>query len=670
MGKETETELQLASLPEGGLRLQFKGHTVVEHGESTPFATAIRMQKTYRARFGSVKIREKVERQVPLTRVEILEQGPDRAVLTVSADGVTLTLTAMVEQGALRVTLSATEGYAYRFRFPSTPEEAIFGGGEQYRKLNLKGERVVNFVSEHIKYRFVVEKAILPRCLYREKPLRHIGTYAPMPTYVSSRLYAIRFDVSCDGKAVFQKPMESTYVFNQCPRSFLYVAEDSFREINRRLNADLPVREQLPDWCYDGFILGVQSGIETVTEKAFRMLDQGAKVCGVWCQDWSGEKITKVGKQVYWNWSADNRLYPNLAEGITRLKERGVHFLGYINPYLLKDAEIYNYCKEKGWLITHSDGSVYHIMTTTFQAGMMDLTNPDMVDYLKHTLIQKNMLDLGMDGYMADFGEYLPVDCVLHDGNPALLHNEWPVLWAKINREAVEEYGNPDVMFFTRSAYSGAQSHTYIMWNGDQHTDFTKDYGLPCVMPATFNLGFSGLPVVHSDVGGFFTLGRLHRDAEVFVRWEEMCAFSPMMRSHETIRPWINAQYDSPGVAPYTVKLSRIHAKLKPYLQHCMEEAREGIPVMRPDFYHCNDYSRHSEDYAYFLGEDLFVAPVIQRGATARQLTLPEGNWIHLFSGQPYTGGPCTVAAPLGEPAVFYREDSSFAPVFEALIKE
>ncbi|MBR4422649.1 MAG: hypothetical protein IKS68_00340, partial [Mailhella sp.] len=36
----------------------------------------------------------------------------------------------------------------------------------------------------------------------------------------------------------------------------------------------------------------------------------------------------------------------------------------------------------------------------------------------------------------------LPTDCVLYSGeNAELVHNTWPALWAKLNREAVEESG-------------------------------------------------------------------------------------------------------------------------------------------------------------------------------------------------------------------------------------
>ena len=67
------------------------------------------------------------------------------------------------------------------------------------------------------------------------------------------------------------------------------------------------------------------------------------------------------------------------------------------------------------------------------------------------------MIELGLSGWMADFAEYLPVDAMFSDGRSGLdLHNEYPVLWAKMNREAVEEAGRlGDVMFFMRAGGTG-----------------------------------------------------------------------------------------------------------------------------------------------------------------------------------------------------------------------
>lgn len=147
-----------------------------------------------------------------------------------------------------------------------------------------------------------------------------------------------------------------------------------------------------------------------------------------------------------------------------------------------------------------------------------------------------------------------------------------------------------------------------------------------------------------------------------------MCCFSPLLRSHESIRPWANTQFDSPKVMEHTVRLSRIHAALAPYLNQCCAQAASGLPAMRPDFWPQDDYNCHKEDYAYFLGDELFVSPVIQSGQRQSCIQLPPGNWVHLWSEGEYAGGfGCCVKAPLGQIPVFYKKDGQWSALFKAL---
>lgn len=564
----------------GTWTLEADGAVLLEHRPDRPFATLIRREKQYTASRGTVKTTVVESGRYPLARAEAAEDG-----VVLCGSGLSLRVSIAERAGGAALSFSGADGWACEFSLPAEAGEGVFGGGEQYRKVNLRGERVVNFVSEHIKASTIAEKMLLPRSLYREKGHSDIGSYAPMPVFVTDRGRLILFDTDADGVSDFGAE-QYTFTFDACPAGLTLLRGDGFPALSRLLAEQIPNRQYLPDWCHDGMILGVQGGTQVMLDKVNAMLDAGAKVCGVWCQDWSGENRTVMGKQVWWNWEADETLYPDLKDAIQTLNERGVRFLAYLNPYLVKDGRLYNACKERGWLITRADGSVYHIKSTTFNAGMLDLTNPDAARFIKDELIKKNLLDLGVSGWMADFGEYLPVDCVLHDGDPARLHNRWPVLWAKLNREAIAEAGREeDVFFFTRSGYLGIQEYAPVLWNGDQHTDYTKDYGLPCVMPASFSLGFSGVPMVHCDIGGFFSFGRLKRDDELFLRWMEMAAFSLLMRSHESLRPWDNSQFDAPGVLPHTVRLTGLHAALKPYIAHCQAQAKQGIPALRPDFW-------------------------------------------------------------------------------------
>ena len=197
--------------------------------------------------------------------------------------------------GGAELRLSGEVGWGYEFSLPAAAGEAVFGGGEQYRKVNLRGETVVNFVSEHIKASTIIEKALLPAALYREKSHSEIGSYAPMPVFVTDGGRFIAFDADSDGHAVFGKDAY-VFAFDSCPRSLRIQTGGSYEELAGFTAANVPNRQYIPEWCMDGMILGVQGGTQTVLDKTFAMLDAGAKICGVWSQDWSGENRTVMGK--------------------------------------------------------------------------------------------------------------------------------------------------------------------------------------------------------------------------------------------------------------------------------------------------------------------------------------------------------------------------------------
>jgi hypothetical protein len=81
------------------------------------------------------------------------------------------------------------------------------------------------------------------------------------------------------------------------------------------------------------------------------------------------------------------------------------------------------------------------------------------------------------------------------------------------------------------------------------------------------------------------------------------------------------------------------------------------------------------QEYEYMLGDDLLVAPVLLPGQDSWPVYLPGSadlTWVHLWSGEVAgTGGQMVmVAAPLGEPPVFYRADSAWSELFQAIGQE
>lgn len=61
-----------------------------------------------------------------------------------------------------------------------------------------------------------------------------------------------------------------------------------------------------------------------------------------------------------------------------------------------------------------SNGNPYMVPNTAFNVGMLDLTHPKTATWFKQIL--QEMVDDGVRGWMADFGEGLPVDAVLYSG--------------------------------------------------------------------------------------------------------------------------------------------------------------------------------------------------------------------------------------------------------------
>ena len=156
------------------------------------------------------------------------------------------------------------------------------------------------------------------------------------------------------------------------------------------------------------------------------------------------------------------------------------------------------------------------------------------------------------------------------------------------------------------------------------------------------------------------------------MRWSELSAFSPVMRSHEGNRPDDNLQLDGDAaVLDHFVAMTHVHAALAPYMRTlCEEAAATGLPVQRALMLDWEDDAGcWGIETQFGLGRDMIVAPVIEPDRDLWSAYLPAGaDWVHLWSGERFAGGgQVEVAAPIGQPPVFWCADSAHAPLFAAL---
>ncbi len=575
-----------------------------------------------------------------------------KAILTVTGDRLRVDFDGLDDCNRLFVDLPAAE------------DEHVYGTGETFSEFDLRGQRVNVWVAEHQNAKMIAGKYLkiklgLEFADHKQKFSKY-ETYYAQPTFLSSRRYYFHAHTTARCVFDFTDPHRHSLRMDGVD-SFCLGFGGSFAEVIEDLTDLLGRQPELPDWVYDGFIAGIQGGTDVMMKKVDACLAHGTPLAGVWIQDWEGRRITAFGKQLMWNWEWDRELYPGLDQAIQDLRQKGIRVLGYCNPFLAIEKPLYKEASERGYCVKDKDGKDYLVTITTFPAAMVDLTNPAAWDWLK-TIIKTNMIDFGLSGWMADFGEYLPTDCVLFSGeDPKLVHNTWPARWAKLNREVIEEAGRlGDILFFTRAGFSGTPRNSVMMWNGDNHVDFSVDNGMPSVIPAMLSLTCCGFGLSHSDTGGYTTFGKMRRSEELYMRWCEMNAFSLLLRSHEGNNPDLNAQFDaSETVLKHQAKMARIHRLLKPCLQAAVREnAETGMGVIRPLFFHYDEPQAYSESTEYLLGRDILVAPILKKGAVSRRVYLPRDEWIELTTGQELGGGTITADAPLGKIPVYYRKNA------------
>lgn len=223
----------------------------------------------------------------------------------------------------------------------------------------------------------------------------------------------------------------------------------------------------------------------------------------------------------------------------------------------------------------------------------------------------------------------------------------------------------PDQRVFTltRSTYAGGQRYGAV-WLGDNKSWFEH---LRLSIPMLMNVGLCGFAQSGVDIGGFGE----NADGELLIRWYQTGIFYPFFRNHCAMgqrpqEPWAFG----PKVERAIRKLIRARYRLTRYVERLFVEHREsGAPLMRPLAWHYPDDSHawHVSDQ-FLFGEDLLVAPILNRAQRERMVYLPEGCW-EPFDGGAVIPGPTQIVVRWGfdEVPAFVRHGAilPLLPAFE-----
>lgn len=304
----------------------------------------------------------------------------------------------------------------------------------------------------------------------------------------------------------------------------------------------------------------------------------------------------------------------------------------------------------------------------------IDFTNPEAFAFWQ--ALVRRYTDLGVEGFKLDFAEDVTVGLPgagrtvwgFADGSDErTMHSGYQEFYHRVYAETLPDSGG---FLLCRASTYGDQTRASVVWPGDLDATFAKhgdpgvdggtSYnsvgGLPASIIAGLSLGASGFPLFGSDTGGY---RHSPPDQETFMRWFEQTALSTVMQigTGSSTVAWELSQngYDQSVLDAYR-KYTRLHLRLFPYEWSYLERlVQDGRPIARALGLAHPELGEHPDD-VYLFGDDLLVAPVIEPGATSREVSLPTGTWIDFWTGEAHDGGAhITVSAPIDTLPLFVR---------------
>lgn len=347
--------------------------------------------------------------------------------------------------------------------------------------------------------------------------------------------------------------------------------------------------------------------------------------------------------------TVDRHRFPDMQGLSEDMKALGVRLVSILDPGVKQDDDYFLYREgmKAGVFCGQPDRKPYAGLVWPGWSVFPDFTDPKTRRWWGAQY--QRLLDAGIAGFWHDmneptsftaWGEMTMPACVRHamegkGGDHRLGHNLYGLQMNRAGYEALQSLcpaRRPWII--SRAGWAGQQRYAWN-WTGDTESTWAA---LRMAIPTILGMGLSGLPFSGPDIGGFSG----SPSAELYIRALQMAAFLPFFRTHSAIgtarrEPWVYGE-------PYTGiirQFLKLRYRLLPYLYTLAWQAsQDGRPLVRPLFWD-NPQDTHlwDVDDAFLLGDALLVAPILEEGASARQVCLPAGDWYSFWDDAQFRGG-------------------------------
>ena len=360
-----------------------------------------------------------------------------------------------------------------------------------------------------------------------------------------------------------------------------------------------------------------------------------------------------------------NDKYPDPQGLINKLHDEHFHLMVSVWPYFRPGSPVYDDFDKKGWFVAKTLTGGFHPLGQ----ALYDATNPEaQKQYWAN--VNAALFQKGVDAWWLDTDEpetegredNILTDHKLSIGSGARYANVYSLFHAGGVSEGQQAASDKKRVFIlSRSGYAGVQRYGVTAWSGDVLSNWMT---FARQIPAGLNYSISGMPYWTTDIGGFISGGNLNdpKFRELFVRWFQFGAFSPIFRVHGTRYPDENELWSyGPDAQKILVDYDTLRYRLMPYIysQAWQVTSNHGT-LMRPlvmDWR--DDVEAQNIGDEYLFGPAILVSPVYTQGATSRTVYLPKATWYDFWTGEKLEGSKRIEAdAPLNKLPLFVRAGS------------
>lgn len=375
--------------------------------------------------------------------------------------------------------------------------------------------------------------------------------------------------------------------------------------------------------------LPTQSG---VLDYVRRLLDGGMPPGVVMIDDmWSSD---------YGNWTFDESRFPDPGSMARTLHAWGCHLMVWIVPYISPDSPAFRELDRGGLLLRTAEGNPAIRRWWNGFSALLDLSNPDAVAWFHDRA--DALIALGVDGFKfdgADVGDFR-ADDLTGGMSPVDMCREWSRLALRYPLNELRASWD-----MGGAALAQRVQDKPPAWG---------DAGIGSLIPQMISQSLMGYSYCCPDMvgGGEITAmrGQEGLDQEFFVRYAQVAALSPMIQFSVSPARVLDDEHFRAVMAALQLRERHVDR----LLALAERAACTGEPILRPMAYDEPGLELITDQF--MLGEDLIIAPVIERGARSRAVTLPTGNWRDV-AGHRHEG-PVTleVDAPLDTLPIFERD--------------